>query len=257
MKPVSWTTHDLPLKRAERRMAEAGIPVDDHLILRENLATYLSRPESLSNRWEGKASRDLKAGYADADVFQRLHDLQDGLREVAEIVGPEATFWVAGGVSKGRAGAASDLDCLVDCSGLTPQQTEMVRNLPGWDSSRLNAYTPRPSPVPPAPGDWIVGNHYGCLAKESTLHGGGLPDIDLNIVGRSDGKFHPAQAKMGDEAVAFTGQQVLETDFLLSVFERRFESKGYRIEGNTVSLDGPVTRPDELEWSPPGFQAKK
>ncbi|MFN8613661.1 MAG: hypothetical protein U0931_39365 [Vulcanimicrobiota bacterium] len=251
MNPLSPSSNWSPLQRADQLMKGAGIGQQGHGILRENLATYLDQlpGDDLYGRWGSKIARDLQAGYTDDQVVDRLHTLQEGLRELAPLLPTDATLWVAGGISKGRAGAHSDLDCYIDCGGLSPEQAEMVSRLPGWDCNRLTAFTPK---VSVDPQDWKVGNHYGVIAKESTLPEVKLPDLDVSFVGRSGGSFDPAQAKLGPEATPFSQHQVMNTDFLLDLFEERFQAKGYQIEFNParVTANGPVQRPAELEWFP-------
>lgn len=140
-----------------------------------------------------------------------------------------------------------DIDGFVDCGGLPPEKLQRIRSLPGWNTQRLYVCTPHPKAAPGPAGDWLVGNYYGGLSKET----GKTRDIDLVLVGRTDGEFDPAGAGMGEHSACFSRDQVLRTNFLVEFFQHRFEAKGYRIEFAPVRVvtDGPVHRPAELEWN--------
>ncbi|MBS2039168.1 hypothetical protein JST97_29565 [bacterium] len=212
------------------------------------MASYLEHlpTEEYTGRWGEKVSRDLEAGYTDTQVLERLHQLEQGMRELAAHLPEDANFWISGGISKGRAAAVSDLDGFVDCGGLPPEKLQTIRDLPGWNSRRLSVFLPQNKAALSPAGDWLIGNYYGGLSKET----GQTRDIDLILVGRTDGKFDPSDAGMGEQSACFSREQVLRTDFLVELFQQRFQAKGYRIEFEPMRIDadGPVRRPAELEW---------
>ena len=132
---------------AGRLLDAHDVPREQHLLLRENLATYLSQvmpaddARSLdrssanvtaqellqdlassrwaSERWTAKIERDLHAPYTDQEVVTHLADLDRQLAESCERILASATapfplrLYVAGSLAKGRFGARSDADVMV------------------------------------------------------------------------------------------------------------------------------------------------
>lgn len=138
---------------AGRVLETRGIPLGEHVLLRENVATYLSQmmpgrdartlaeathhgtPDELtrglassrwsSERWTAKLERDLHAPYDDTEVMAHLATLDRELTESGERILAAATapfpmrLYVAGSLAKGRFGARSDADVMV---GVTNEQ---------------------------------------------------------------------------------------------------------------------------------------
>lgn len=132
---------------AARMLDAARIPLADHAVMRENVATLLAQlpdtfvetlahepPEELlttvnrgyglgQGRWVDKIRREIEHPYDDQRVFDHLQELQDELRgRAAEVVAAShgawpCKFYVAGSLLKGRFGGNSDLDvlCETDC----------------------------------------------------------------------------------------------------------------------------------------------
>lgn len=89
-------------------MAERGIPEENHLLLRENVATGLSHD---SERFTLKVERDLQSPYTDDQVLHRCDQLQASLREtLAQLPAFPSKLYLTGSFSHGRLTANSDLD---------------------------------------------------------------------------------------------------------------------------------------------------
>ncbi len=130
---------DHHLKAAEGLLRAKGYEPKDHVILGENVASYLANlspytkhklrgrePQDLLHvlesycpeRFARKIVRDLAVGGSDGEVFDHLQKLDRGLqakaREVVERSGPNSLIAVAGGVNRGRFGLGSDVDALTN-----------------------------------------------------------------------------------------------------------------------------------------------
>lgn len=98
---------------AGQRMAERGIPAEQHETMQENLATYMSHRTrgELSDRWEAKVTRELNKPFTDDQVGPRIDALQKSLLEnVQELPSYPSKIYLTGSFSRGRLGANSDLD---------------------------------------------------------------------------------------------------------------------------------------------------
>ncbi|MCA9795317.1 MAG: hypothetical protein KC910_26090 [Candidatus Eremiobacteraeota bacterium] len=200
---------------AAGRLAEASkIPVEGHLLLRENVATCLHQlkdefVERLADsseplftmrggfsagdmRWTHKVFRELEKPYSDAQVFERVGELQGKAEAVvAELMSRHqpypCTFFITGSLLKGRFGANSDLDLV--CGTEKPQGSE--------------------------------------------------PHGDVSVQLTNDGE---------SRARAFGAYQQVKAGQLnlLEHFTHGLESKGYRIEGKTVVAPETVVREQEV-----------
>lgn len=143
----------LPDRVAAKALQWLNLKPQDHLLLEENLACYVSHykpafqeeldriqgPELLQrlqtgwaqgeHRWVDKIRRDLDKPYTDRQVEQRLAELQtrfasESQRLVAENQGAfPARVYVTGSLVKGRFGAHSDLDAIgVSKNGYRPSE---------------------------------------------------------------------------------------------------------------------------------------
>lgn len=130
-------------RAASRLMTASQLPAEEHTLLRENLATYLHhlKPdfvEELSEardpiftlkrgyangdmRWTRKAFRDLEKPYTDTEVFQRVEELNQGFAALVREQSPAipTRYFVTGSLLKGRFGAHSDLDLVVETTDTT------------------------------------------------------------------------------------------------------------------------------------------
>lgn len=118
-------------------MERRSIPQEQHVLLRENVATYLLHmPDEFvgkldrgeaeprqgyaqgreSWRWADKMVKDLDKPYTDGDVQERVAAMDAELKEVAEKLMQHAgrTIHLTGSAVKGRLGGHSDLDCVVE-----------------------------------------------------------------------------------------------------------------------------------------------
>ena len=96
-------------------MKEAGIASQDHLLMQENLATYLAHRVSgiPSKRWQSKIDRDLANPYTDDQVLQRIDDIQELLKEKLSKSGNvPGKLYITGSLAKGRFSPADELDIL-------------------------------------------------------------------------------------------------------------------------------------------------
>jgi hypothetical protein len=135
---------DPHLALAGRLLDQAQLDRGQHVLLAENLATYLSHqvsrkravelqsaaPEDLlpalrqskwrNARWITKIERDLQAPYSDGEVWRSLDGLQgrmlDYVSYVRDAAGHQApmTIYFTGSMAKGRMGANSDVDAYAD-----------------------------------------------------------------------------------------------------------------------------------------------
>ncbi|MEW6282550.1 MAG: nucleotidyltransferase domain-containing protein [Candidatus Eremiobacterota bacterium] len=130
-------------------LQENGVEPEDRVLLRENLASYLShlvtpgraqrltRAESATlellgqgerSRWVDKMARDLAEPYTDQEVFGHLRDLEAGLKSalgqvMQGVMQPyPARVYLQGSLMRGRLGANSDLDVMVESSNPTVLQ---------------------------------------------------------------------------------------------------------------------------------------
>lgn len=128
---------DRCLYAAGRLLEASQIPVEDHLLLRENVATclhqlkdeFVERVADSSEplfamrggfsagdmRWTHKVFRELEKPYTDAQVLDRVAELQTRADQVVEELANRhqpypCRFFITGSLIKGRFGANSDLD---------------------------------------------------------------------------------------------------------------------------------------------------
>ena len=128
---------------AEAVMVAHGVPLADHVLMRENLATCFTqeltrkqarelaggkapaeavlaymRASKTGGRWMKKVDRELGAPYSDQQVHDHLQqqgrNLEAWLARIDK--GYPMTVEIAGSLTKGRCGANSDIDVLVDVS---------------------------------------------------------------------------------------------------------------------------------------------
>jgi len=100
---------------AGQLMKEAGVPAENHSLMRENIATYLSHRMSKtpSRRWRVKIDRDLAKPYSNDRVFERLDELQSALgNRLAESGAMPSKLYITGSFAKGRFSPHDDLDTL-------------------------------------------------------------------------------------------------------------------------------------------------
>lgn len=98
---------------AGKLMKERNIPAEQHEILQENVATYLSHRSSgkLSDRWQAKVDRELAKPFSDDQVGPRIDALQTSLHKIIhELPSFPSQVYLTGSFSRGRLGANSDLD---------------------------------------------------------------------------------------------------------------------------------------------------
>jgi hypothetical protein len=94
-------------------LAARGVADNEHTLMQENLATYLSHRTkgALNDRWQGKLDRELATPYTNAEVLQHLDELEDSLQaNLLELPAMPSKLFITGSFSKGRLGANSDLD---------------------------------------------------------------------------------------------------------------------------------------------------
>ncbi|MBN9416749.1 MAG: hypothetical protein J0I12_14995 [Candidatus Eremiobacteraeota bacterium] len=151
--PIMHIQPRLPDRIAARAVQQMQLPPEQHQLLTENLACYVSNykpgfqeeldgmqgPELLQrmqtgwaqgeHRWVDKIRRDLSKPYSDSQVQQRFEELQgrfssESQRLVAENQGAfPAKVYVTGSLVKGRFGAHSDLDAIgVSKNGYRPSE---------------------------------------------------------------------------------------------------------------------------------------
>lgn len=104
---------DPAASEAAQLMQDRHIPLDGHLAMQENLATYLSHRNfgQLTARWQNKVDRELKNPYSDEQVAARIDQLQKSLLEnVQELPHLPSKIYVTGSFARGRLGGNSDLD---------------------------------------------------------------------------------------------------------------------------------------------------
>ena len=94
-------------------LEQNGISADDHSLMQENIATYVSHRNfgKLSPRWTSKLNRELASPYTDAQVHARLESLEDSLQaNIRELPAIPTKIYISGSFVKGRLGANSDLN---------------------------------------------------------------------------------------------------------------------------------------------------
>ena len=102
-------------EKAGELLEARGIPQQDHVLLQENVATYLANgAEKTGYRFNLKMVRDLDHPYRDQDVFGHVDELQKSLMDnLAAIPVIPHHVYVNGSFARGRLGVNSDLDTLV------------------------------------------------------------------------------------------------------------------------------------------------
>lgn len=98
---------------AGKLMKDRGIPAEQHEVMQENVATYLSHRSSdqLSARWQAKVDRELARPFTDEQVGPRIDALQTSLLNIIhELPSFPSQVYLTGSFSRGRLGANSDLD---------------------------------------------------------------------------------------------------------------------------------------------------
>jgi hypothetical protein len=107
------TNGDLDWVDAGQMLREQNIDPDNHKMMRENLATYLShRTDGIpSERWQNKIDREMKTPYTDDQVFAHVETLEDSMQaNISELPSYPSKVYITGSFAKGRLGANSDLD---------------------------------------------------------------------------------------------------------------------------------------------------
>lgn len=99
---------------AGKLLKERKLKPDDHVLLQENLATYLTHLDGVDGdqtRWHVKLKRDLDKPYTDAEVLRHVDDLQADLKQrLSEMPVYPSQVYVTGSFMRGRLGNNSDLD---------------------------------------------------------------------------------------------------------------------------------------------------
>ncbi len=135
----------LPLERhpayckARQLMSQRGIPVEEHHLLRETVASCLIQMGppwdearlSQDPRWGHKIERDLTRPYTDRQVFDRVEQLERDTRMALSYVNQKGARYVGGSLVKGRMGANSDADQVVE-GGWSQARADQLDALPGW-----------------------------------------------------------------------------------------------------------------------------
>lgn len=220
-------------RAADRLMEERGIPQDEHVLLRENLASCLfnggaSAERDASSRWGRKLARDLERPYSDAQVFERLSVLEQRVQELSLHSLPGATWFVCGGMAKGRFGANSDVDLTCD-GAFRPDQLAALKGLAGWEAAEFKA-------------EFQSGDPQRLFG--SARHG---EDVSAVLV---SGALLERKLQSYDAAVPVE----LQHGFLADVYVAALAKKGFRVErdacgGVQVSGGGDVARVPEREWA--------
>lgn len=98
--------------RSGELLKSRGIPAKDHVLLQENVATFLTHLDEMeSSRWREKIDRDLAKPYTDGQVLHHVDELQNQLIDlVSHMPSPPSKVWLTGSFTKGRLGPHSDLD---------------------------------------------------------------------------------------------------------------------------------------------------
>lgn len=105
---------------AGKLLQERQIPSKDHVLLQENVATALSHS---GPRFANKLQRELSQPYTDGEVMEHLEEMQEDLKDcLASMASIPHRVYVHGSYSRGRLGAASDLDVLVELDRSAPQK---------------------------------------------------------------------------------------------------------------------------------------
>lgn len=142
---------DRELKVAQRLLEASQLDPEDHVLLRESVATCLHhlKPEFVQEleatpqerllflmkrgyangdmRWTRKIFRDLEKPYSDRQVVERVERFESDFRRQAEEIAAEhqphpCRFFVTGSLLKGRFGGNSDLD--VVCEVEKPKRSQ-------------------------------------------------------------------------------------------------------------------------------------
>jgi predicted nucleotidyltransferase len=212
---------DLACKIAERILEEKNINDPSHGLLRGNIASYLVNgatagtleeiwksdnfdAEKVSShmepsRWKEKISRDLKDPYTDDQIISHIKDLDKELKEkMRAIISGSKRFpsklYILGSFAKGRLGANSDLDILVEVED---------------EASRKS-----------------LGSDYALKLRR------GEDDKVLMVPIAPQNRFLRAfnDRMLGKKLDLEDGRQILEEpDFLLKRYAEIMEKKGYRL----------------------------
>ncbi|MBI3925981.1 MAG: hypothetical protein HY319_10610 [Armatimonadetes bacterium] len=241
-----------PLYRAaEGLMASRDIRLEDHVLLRENIASCLSQmgPEVLEDpdrlkqavatdpRWGYKVARDLEKPYTDQQVFEKLDDLESRCRELALHSYPSRTWHVSGSIPKGRFGANSDADLTCD-GGFRPGQLELLDSLPAWEASAFRVEFQSGDP--------------------EVIHGSAQSGHDVSAVFVTGGLLERKLSEY-DAAVPLEIRQLEQQHgFLADVYQQALQSKGYAVKrdpAGKVQVTSPEVAPEhplEKVWRRPG-----
>ncbi len=235
---------------ADQLMSSRGIPQEDHLILRENLASCLSQLDPVvltdaqklqqsigeQSRWGIKLHRELEQPYNDQQVFARLDDLEAKCKQLAECTYPVGKWYVSGSIPKGRFGANSDVDLTCDAA-FRPGQIEKINQLPGWEASEF-----RP--------DFQSGD-------PQLIHGSAHLGQDVSAVVVT-GPLVERKLSEYDSVVPLEVQTVeSQHGFLADMFVQGLQRKGYAIsqQDGRVQVQAPTCSPErsqEMIWRRPG-----
>lgn len=202
-------------QRAEQLMAERQVPLEDHLLMRENLASSLAQLElgAPPERWQAKIDRDLQHPYEDARVFQKLHQLEAGCKQLAQGSFPMGKWYVSGSICKGRFGANSDVDLTCDAA-FRPGQIELLNALGDW---RAGAFKP----------DFQSGD-------PGLIYGSVHSDQDVSAVLVS-GPLLERKLSEYDSVVPLEVSKVeSEHGFLADLFVQALRKKGYQLTEGAI-----------------------
>lgn len=225
-------------------MTERGIPLENHALLRENLASCLSQLDATElggtdlmahPRWGAKMARDLAQPYTDDQVFQKLGDLEQKCRTLARNVDLRGAY-LSGSIAKGRFGANSDVDLTCD-GGFRDAQKELLARQPGWDVGVFKAEF-QGAPGSPEHGSVHVGNDLSAVLVTGNLLDRKLAEYDAAV---------PLEVRQLEE----------EHGFLADVYQQALQGKGYHIERQDghVLVTSPTFAPEhppERSWRRPG-----
>lgn len=225
-------------------MSERGIPLENHALLRENLASCLSQLDAAelgqadltaNPRWGAKMARDLGQPYTDDQVFEKLGDLEEKCRTLARNVDLKGAY-LSGSIAKGRFGANSDVDLTCE-GGFRAAQKELLSRLPGWDVGVFKTEF-QGAPGSPEHGSVHVGNDLSAVLVTGNLLDRKLAEYDAAV---------PLEVRQMEE----------EHGFLADVYQQALQGKGYHVEHRNghVQVTSPEfapAHPAEMSWRPPG-----
>lgn len=229
---------------ADQALAERGLELKDHVVLRENLASCLAQADSSDlsevlgqqSRWSYKLHRDLDKPYTDQQVFERLQGLEQLCQQLAGNTFPVGQWYISGSLTKGRLGAHSDVDLTCD-GGFRPGQMELLNDQGPWGAAAFREEFQSGDPQ---------------LLHGSVHHG---EEVSAVLV---TGPLLQRKLSEYDAVVPLEVQKVEhEHGFLADIYVRALERKGYQVERGWqgVTVVPPEFCPEhspEKVWTRPG-----